>query len=296
MASKTDSAAASAVPLADLFGVANTQSEVEEGEVCGPQVQAEQQPQQLGSLVVAAELWPVQSLQKGTALPSFALRDALARPGAGSPLLVYVAALDATFGATNGGSLTSSYSTQDCSHVYLRMWRQQGLSALLPADEQAAPGSGAQTDQGQPAASQQAASPGAEQSPAMRTRHGAHTARSPAMRGSSTAPAVAFSPAMRGSSTPPVSTSMRTDSAGGSRQQSGCASPSLSRGIAGASTPQSSGKTSSALPATPHASINSVIISRAAAAASRLQSRAKAEALVSALSLEGAPSLCPLHL
>lgn len=262
-------------PLLDLFGVSlatsqpgacdaaasSAGSEEGEQEVSGPQPQ-----QQLGSLVVAAELWPMQGLQKGTALPSLVLRDALARPAAGARLLVYCVAGPAV-GCSSSGE--GSAGAGECACVYLRMWQQADaagvqLPALLPSSDQEAAGRSSQEGR------EEADSPAAVTSPAMRSRR--------------STPAV-LSPAMQGGAAQPVGLA-RTGSRGSSRRESGGASPAVSRSAGGIVVTDSL----PALPATPSASTGSVQMDSDTRPgnASRVQSRAKAEALLAALGSKGA--------
>ena len=140
-------------------------------------------PQQLGDLLVPVTLWPAQGVQKGSALPSRALSDALARPAFGAHLLVHATP------ATPGHAGT----TARCQHVYLRLCRGAASGALAKEGRQPLDGGLAAEEQQLAAAGSQHV-PATLQSTATHGRSGAPSASSPAMRGNA-APVVALSPA-----------------------------------------------------------------------------------------------------
>ena len=233
------------------------------------------QKQQLGSLVAAAELWPAQGLPKGAAVPSPTLRDALARPEPGASLLVYAAC----------EQVPCSDNSNSVHRVYLRMCQRRSAvgdvaaAALLlpPGEGDAVPDGGLEAEPGQAAVIQRPAAPGggAPLSPAMRARGGTPAALSPAMRGRGGIPPMILTPAaFRGS--------------GSSRQSPASVGGGGSRGRSGSVTPQSSGRGPAAAPSTPSSASGASGGRAASADRSREQARAKAEALLATLLTKGA--------
>ena len=126
--------AAAPTPLAKLFA-SKHQAAPAAGEGSEGQQMPQNQKQQLGSLVAAAELWPAQGLPKGAAVPSPTLRDALARPEPGASLLVYAAC----------EQVPCSDNSNSVHRVYLRMCQRRSAvgdvaaaALLLPLPRNAA--------------------------------------------------------------------------------------------------------------------------------------------------------------
>lgn len=277
-------------PLVQLFAAADRLPGMQTGLTAGPDAEK----QQFGACLVAAQVWPAQGLQKGTAALSPALRDALARPEARTRLLVYAAEQDSSISSissSRGREADSSGSAevaQRCTAaVYVRLCRRQGLGgspgpALLPpvtSDEAASSSSAEAADQ--TATRMAPASPAGVLSPAMRGKAGSPVALSPAMRGGATPP-IALSPAMRGGAAPPVA----LGPAGRAGSSSSTASPAMpSRGRPGSATLSSGSKSR---PPT-HLASSTSSASRGIAAAARADDRAKAEALLGKLLEEGEP-------